>query len=210
MYLSLNLWLIDLGQLKWNLQAGHLWAISQVDGGRDVILAWPQQVNCNIKNSCLGIVIKKKSVGNCFFNVNFLLWNIRFFSQITVYTFINFIYVFTNSNSFLSVLLRLAWFQIQWIFLLALYNIKKVYTLEWTENLKKVYTLEWTENLFSASFFNVCLLRMSGRSPKTMSRGPPTREPYWPGLRGRVHSWPGGKKVGHRAPATRSRSSCPS
>jgi len=50
---------------------------------------------------------------------------------------------------------------------------------------------------------------MSGRSGRVKSRGPPTREPYWPGLRGRVHSWPGGKKVGHKASASTSRISWP-
>ncbi len=57
-YLFLHLWESDLGQLKWNFQAGHLRAISQVQVGCDIVLARPQQVNCTLKHSFRGILSK--------------------------------------------------------------------------------------------------------------------------------------------------------
>jgi len=41
--------LMALGHLHKDIQAGHLWAISQVNGGLDIIGAGPEQVNCTLK-----------------------------------------------------------------------------------------------------------------------------------------------------------------
>ncbi len=63
---------------------------------------------------------------------------------------------------------------------------------------------------------NVCdrsqhgLPKISGISGMVMFTGPPTWEPQGPGLRGREQSWPTGKKLGQRAGASDSSSSCPS
>jgi hypothetical protein len=47
--LSLKQLLMALGHLHKDVQAGHLWAISQVNSGLDIIGAGPKEVNCTLK-----------------------------------------------------------------------------------------------------------------------------------------------------------------
>ncbi len=47
--LSLNQLLMALGHLHKYIQAGHLWAILQVNSGLDIIVARPEQFNCILK-----------------------------------------------------------------------------------------------------------------------------------------------------------------